>query len=555
MRTCLIEIENLYKSFHNKEPSAIDGLTAAIPKGKIVGIVGPDGAGKTTLFRLIAALLKPTEGRIVVDGHDTVEEAEAIHTEIGYMPQKFGLYEDLTVLQNLNLYADLRGVTGKEREESFEKLLEFTSLKPFTKRLARDLSGGMKQKLGLASTLIKKPKLLLLDEPTVGVDPLSRQELWKMVSSLREEGISVLWGTSYLTEAEACDTVLLLHEGKLLYFGEPHLLTERVRGRVFVTTPSIESRRRTIQELLKKEEIVDATLQGSEVRFVVKEGRAPPIEGTLVEPRFEDSFIDILGGAPKGESLLGELRAKSASSAPAIVVENITKRFGSFVAVDHVSFTVSRGEIFGLLGPNGAGKSTTFRMLCGLLPPSEGSATVNGVSLATATSLAKRQIGYMAQKFSLYGALSVKQNLEFFAGIYGLVGKEKEQAVDEMIKMFNLGPYLSSSAETLPLGFKQRLALAASNMHRPEILFLDEPTSGVDPLTRREFWSHIHALVERGVTVMITTHFMEEAEYCDRIALIYQGKVIHMGAPDSLKEEAKASTLEEAFIKLVDRHK
>jgi ABC-2 type transport system ATP-binding protein len=555
MRTCLIEIENLYKSFHNEEPSVIDGLTAAIPKGKIVGIVGPDGAGKTTLFRLIAALLKPTEGRIVVDGHDTVEEAEAIHSEIGYMPQKFGLYEDLTVLQNLNLYADLRGITAKEREESFEKLLEFTSLKPFTKRLARDLSGGMKQKLGLASTLIKKPKLLLLDEPTVGVDPLSRQELWKMVVSLREEGISVLWGTSYLTEAEACDTVLLLHEGKLLYFGEPHLLTERVKGRVFVITPSIDARRRTIQELLKKEEIVDATLQGSEVRFVVKEGRAPPIEGTPVQPRFEDSFIDILGGAPKGESLLGELRAKSNSNAPAIVVENITKRFGSFVAVDHVSFNVSRGEIFGLLGPNGAGKSTIFRMLCGLLPPTEGRAIVNGVSLGEATSLAKRQIGYMAQKFSLYGALSVKQNLEFFAGIYGLVGKEKEQAVDEMIKMFNLEPYLSVSAETLPLGFKQRLALAASNMHKPEILFLDEPTSGVDPLTRREFWGHIHALVERGVTVMITTHFMEEAEYCDRIALIYQGKIIHMGAPDSLKEEAKASTLEEAFIKLVDRHK
>lgn len=565
----LVQIQDLCKSFDRSLPPALQDIHATIPKGQIVGLAGPDGAGKTTLIRLIAGLLLPSKGSIRVAQYDTVQDAETIHDLIGYMPQKFGLYEDLTVIQNLILYADLRGVIGKERENVFEKLLAFTDLKSFQKRLAGDLSGGMKQKLGLACALIQKPSLLLLDEPSVGVDPISRRELWKMVQELLKEDISVVWSTAYLDEAERCDTVLLLNEGKLLYNGAPRDLNKRVEGRTFLISNIQKSRRSLLTFALKQPNIMDGIIQGSDIRIVTKEKTNEPlpheIEGEQIKlqqvaPRFEDAFIDILGGGPGGRSELAEKSPTIKEKKESVVqAKGLVKRFGSFTAVDHITFNVKSGEIFGLLGPNGAGKSTTFKMMCGLLRPNDGEAYVNGLNLQVAPSEARSHIGYMAQKFSLYGNLSVRQNLEFFSGIYNLRISVRREMIQEMIDIFELKQYLNDSAEVLPLGFKQRLALACSVMHRPGVLFLDEPTSGVDPITRREFWNHINGLVEKGVTVMVTTHFMDEAEYCDRIGLIYRSKMIAIGSPDELKERARnplmpSPTLEDAFIALIQQY-
>ncbi len=562
MKEPLVTISSLSKVFVKGGAPALEKIEGAIPHGEMIGVVGPDGAGKTTLLRLMAALLLPTEGRITIAGKDSVKDAEAIHQMTGYMPQKFGLYEDLTVMQNLNLYADLRSVMGEEKKETIERLLQFTNLGRFTGRLAGALSGGMKQKLGLACALIKKPTLLLLDEPSVGVDPLSRRELWKMVNGLLDEGISVVWSTAYLDEAERCHTVLLLNQGKLLYHGTPQALTARVEGRVFKTLPIVENRRHLLKELLQEENVIDASIQGNTIRLVVQDKKMPPIDRglELVEaaPRFEDAFIDILGGSPDAESKLAALSPQvEVGEKEAVIAAGLTKKFGTFTAADQISFSAKRGEIFGLLGPNGAGKSTTFKMLCGLLRPTTGTAHINGKDLQIAPAEAREHIGYMAQRFSLYGILSVEQNLQFFSGAYNLTGKAQQEAVEKMGEIFALNPYFPISAEAIPLGFKQRLSLACATMHHPEILFLDEPTSGVDPITRREFWNHINGLVEKGVTVMVTTHFMDEAEYCDRVALINRGKILYLETPDRLKEMAKTPenpdpTLEDAFIYLIE---
>lgn len=562
----LVIIRGLSKSFSKELPPALDNINAELPKGHIIGLVGPDGAGKTTLIRLMAGLMLPSAGTITVDGLDTVKEAQQLSHLLGYMPQKFGLYEDLTVQQNLNLYADLRNVVGEQRQEEFKKLLTFTALEPFTDRFAKDLSGGMKQKLGLACALVKAPTLLLLDEPSVGVDPISRRELWKMVHALVAEGITVVWSTSYLDEAERCDTVLLLNEGKLLFYGPPREMAKRVDGRTFLIKNIKGNRRQVLFDVLRQDNVLDGVIQGSDVRIVTKEIRDPPVvleQGMQIistPPRFEDAFIDILGGGPKEFSVLAANTSQiEVSHKDIIIAEGLTKKFGNFTAADDITFKVEQGEIFGLLGPNGAGKSTTFKMMCGLLQPNAGEAIVNGVDLQSAPSKARSHIGYMSQKFSLYGNLSVFQNMEFFSGIYNLYGAEQKKMVDQMIDIFNLKPFLDESADMLPLGFKQRLALSCAMMHCPEVLFLDEPTSGVDPITRREFWNHINGLVEKGVTVMVTTHFMEEAEYCDRIGLVYRSKLIQVGTPDQLKACAKTEknpspTLEDAFIHLIEEY-
>lgn len=567
----LVVITDVSKLFPGDPAPSLEAINVAIPAGQIVGMAGPDGAGKTTLIRLIAGLLQPTTGTITVNGIDTVRDPFALHQLIGYMPQKFGLYEDLTVMQNLNLYADLQGVTGKARSEAFDRLLDFTGLQPFTDRLARALSGGMKQKLGLACALVRKPTLLLLDEPSVGVDPISRRELWKMVQQLLDEGISAIWSTAYLDEAEHADTVLLLDQGKILYSGPPAQFSKRVEGRTFIIENIPGSHRKVLESVLQQGHIADGVIQGSAVRIVAKEASNCPVGEdfpsfdrqlaiTSVPPRFEDAFIDILGGIPVRESALAKYTKPIIERKPNIVeARGLTKKFGAFTAADAITFSIKSGEIFGLLGPNGAGKSTTFKMLCGLLKPTSGQAFVNGLDLQKAPSEARSHIGYMAQKFSLYGDLSVRQNLDFFSGIYNLRGAHRRKTVREMIEIFKLDEYLNVNAGALPLGFKQRLALSCSVMHNPQVLFLDEPTSGVDPITRREFWMHINGLVEKGVTIMVTTHFMDEAEYCDRIALVYRSQVIHIGTPDDLKALAKRPdlpnpTLEDAFITLIEQH-
>jgi ABC-type multidrug transport system ATPase subunit len=573
-RHSLVEAKAISKRFAQDGRPAVDRLDLRVAAGEVTGLVGPDGAGKTTLMRLLAGLLLTDEGTLSVCGCDPREEVAELRGTISYMPQRFGLYEDLTVQENLDLYADLRGVTGDEREETFDRLLEFTSLAPFTGRLAGKLSGGMKQKLGLACALVQRPRLMLLDEPSVGVDPISRRELWRMVYDLVDEGIGVVWSTAYLDEAERCASVLLLNEGRALYHGPPKELTARVEGRTFLAYDASERRRKILTQALRRPEIIDAVIQGSSVRLVVKAGEQPPKPDELgtsdtqikpTPPRFEDAFVDLLGGAHKVESPLGDIshhrEQETAGDARQILVEarQLTKRFGDFTAADAISFRIERGEIFGLLGPNGAGKSTTFKMMCGLLAPTEGSAEVAGCDLYRAGGAARSRLGYMAQKFSLYGDLSVWQNLRFFSGIYGVPRGRRRETMDRMVETFVLEDYLDVNSGQLPLGFKQRLALACAVMHDPPVLFLDEPTSGVDPLTRRDFWSHINAMVERGVTVMVTTHFMDEAEYCDRIGLIYQGHLIAEGSPDDLKDRVRGGeraepTLEEAFIALVEEY-
>lgn len=565
MNEILVQIDSITKIFSKDLPPALENISAIIPKGQMVGLAGPDGAGKTTLMRLIAGLLLPTSGTIQVNGYDTVKDATVIPFLIGYMPQKFGLYEDLTVAQNLNLYADLRNLPQKERQEVFKKLLSFTGLTPFTGRLAGALSGGMKQKLGIACALVRKPSLLLLDEPSVGVDPVSRRELWEMVQELLSDGISVIWSTAYLDEAERCSNVLLLNEGKLLFEGDPKQLTQRVEGRTFKIGNIQGGRRTLLIETLNQSNILDGIIQGQELRITTRtkeehpiiKKMEPPLSLEATPPRFEDAFMDILGGGPGGTSKLADQMPQLISNQEIIVeANNLSKKYGSFTAVDAVSFQIKQGEIFGLLGPNGAGKSTIFKMMCGLIKPTQGKATVNGYDLQQAPGVARSQLGYMAQKFSLYGNLSVQQNLNFFSGIYNLSGKRQKEAIDQMIDIFNFQDFLNTNAEMLPLGFKQRLALSCAVMHRPRVLFLDEPTSGVDPITRREFWNHINGLVEKGITVMVTTHFMDEAEYCDRIGLVYQSKLIRLGTPEELKKEAATKehpepTLEEAFIELI----
>jgi len=550
---------------------ALDGLSATIRPGMITGLVGPDGAGKTTLLRLIAGLLRPTVGRITVLGHDMASDAASTHAAIGYMPQRFGLYEELSVVENLDLFADLHAMTSALRTERVLRLLRFTGLGPFKERLAGQLSGGMKQKLGLACALLSRPRLLLLDEPSVGVDPSSRRELWAIVSAMLEEGgadgMAVVWATAYLDEAARCGEVLLLHEGRLLAQGPPSAFVASLAGRVFRLSVPTGERRAVARRAAANPAVLDVVVTGDALRVVLREGRAIPTAQELggetldpVPPRFEDGFIARLAPPPRLASPSPRGRGAggggAASQQNAITVSDLVRRFGTFTAVDHVSFTVRRGEIFGLLGPNGAGKSTIFRMLCGLLRPSAGEAQVAGADLLRAPAEARARIGYMAQRFSLYAELSVLENLRFFARVYGLGRAAQASAIDAALSSFDLRGTAASVAGELPLGMKQRLALAAALLHAPGILFLDEPTSGVDPLTRREFWARIGTLADSGVTILVTSHFMDEAEYCDRLGIVNQGRLAAVGTPADLRARVRTDalpdpTLEDAFIALV----
>jgi len=572
----MISIEDIGKFFVSgkKKIPALKNVTAKIADGRITGLVGPDGAGKTTLLRFFCGLLAPSEGRVLVSGLNPTADADAIHAIVGYMPQRFGLYEDLSVMENLNLQADLRNVPPKERKTRYEELLSFTNLGPFTRRLAGRLSGGMKQKLGLACTLLARPPVLLLDEPAVGVDPVARRELWRMVRELLSPARLIVWSTAYLDEAEACDSVLLLNEGELLYDGPPGDLSAKAKGQVFLIEGAADMRRALIVPVMRRENTLDTVIQGSRVRVLTRDrgeelrknlvslAREADLPGPIfcrpAEPRFEDAFMDALGGARLGNPAVADFFNPGNSVENAVEARNLSRRFGDFVAVDGVSFTIRRGEIFGLLGPNGAGKSTTFKMLCGLLPPTSGGCSIVGIDFSEAPGAARSRLGYMAQKFSLYGELSVKRNLDFFSGAYGLSGAKRKEVVKRVAEAFDLSRYLRAPAQSLPLGYKQRLAMGCAIMHGPDVLFLDEPTSGVDPVTRREFWTYINEAALRGVTVMVTTHFMDEAEYCDRVALVYRGKVVAAGTPDELKVEVADAahpdpTLEDAFIRLIEQ--
>jgi len=580
---------------------ALNGVSLSVDHGTLTALVGPDGAGKTTLIRLAAGLLAADSGAIEVLGIDVKLNPQKIQDRIGYMPQRFGLYEDLTVQENLNLYADLHGVSMDERSERYPRLMEMTALGPFTGRLAGRLSGGMKQKLGLACTLVRSPELLLLDEPTVGVDPLSRRELWEIILQLvNERGLTVFLSTSYLDEAERCGQIIVLHEGNRLAQGRPSDVSGLAAERTFLAASPADQRARTLQaRLLDQPSIVDALPEGGNVRIVTKYrggriedelGSESPLAGatiTAVPPRFEDGFMVLLEQTRRREHRqeAGETRTQidkegrrsekraerfDSSSSPilpvslspdlarvaVVQVRDLVRKFGSFTAVDHVNFEVHRGEIFGLLGPNGAGKTTTFRMLCGLLPATSGVLQVAGMDLRRARASARQKVGYVAQKFALYAQLTVRENLEFFASAYNLRGSQKQRRIEWAMKEFGLFTFVDLPSGHLPGGYKQRLAMAAALLHEPETLFLDEPTSGADPMTRRDFWRRIVSLAEQGVTVVVTTHFMEEAEYCDHVAIMDAGRVLAQGTPAEIRlhgrVDGREPTMEDAFIAIVE---
>jgi ABC-2 type transport system ATP-binding protein len=428
----------------------------------------------------------------------------------------------------------------------------------------------MKQKLGLACTLVRSPELLLLDEPTVGVDPLSRHELWQIIRQLIKEGLTVLLSSSDPAEAETCDYVLVLNEGKKLMNAPPAEVSGLARGRSFLAQPPEGIKAREFQaRLLAERSVIDAVPECGQVRLVSQTecsgSDTNQFAGVAVRPtpaRFEDGFMVLLhqarGAAAAEKAAYAPLEPQIAGAAAESVVEvhELVRRFGKFTAVDRVSFFVKRGEIFGLLGPNGAGKTTTFRMLCGLLPASAGTLQVAGVDVRQARASARERLGYVAQRFSLYGQLTVGENLDFFARAYGLDGDQRRQRVAWALSQFKLEPFVRLPSAQLPGGFKQRLAMAAALLHRPGILFLDEPTSGADPFARREFWLRITALAGSGVTVIVTTHFMAEAEYCDRALILDGGIVLAHGTPAELRalapvQDGRMATMEDAFVAIV----
>lgn len=569
----VLVFDRVSKAFRSgkRTVQALKGVSGRCRSGFVTGLIGPDAAGKTTLMRIIAGLLLPDEGSLTVLGLDVAAKPLQVQNVLGYMPQRFGLYGDLTVQENLDLYADLQAVPKAERQERYVELLHMTGLGPFTGRLARDLSGGMKQKLGLACTLVRAPRLLLLDEATVGVDPVSRRELWQIVYRLVErEGLSVVLSTAYLDEAERCQEIIIMHEGKVLGQGPPASFSSEMEGRTFKALTPRSDKRRLQARLSTLEEVTDATVQADGLRLVLRKGATAealkaaaspePLHLLPVDPRFEDRFVDWLRTRPRRPAHTGNgLPDRSAvgSGDAVILVKDVKRRFGNFYAVKGISFAVQHGEVFGLLGANGAGKSTTFRMLCGLLPPSEGTLKVAGEDLRRAAARARARIGYMAQHFSLYADLSVYENLRFFSTVYGLHGRKQRERINWALNEFELQTYIDTTSGQLPLGYRQRLALAASLMHSPEILFLDEPTSGVDPLARREFWHRINGLAEQGVTLLVTTHFMEEAEYCDRLVIMAHGEILAEGTPEEMKErfrspERPQPTMEDAFVALLD---
>jgi len=520
--------------------TAVDSLTLHIPEGELFGLIGSDGAGKTTTLRMLAGILDPSGGELSVLGHPYPSQVEKVHDHIGYMSQRFGLYPDLTVAENISFYADIFGVKGHELHERTERLLTFSGLKNFTARQAGRLSGGMKQKLGLCCALIHKPRLLLLDEPTNGVDPVSRRDFWRILRELHDEKVTIVVATAYLDEASRCDRVGLIHDGRLIACDTPELLTGN--GTVSLEELVIGS--------ISNSSDLPPPFQGAGGDGVVLGVSTSYQRGTHPPPSLplEGGGIESLQSA--------HLPLEGSGEPPAVVLDHLTKRFDSFTAVDAISLNVPRGQIFGFLGPNGAGKSTTIRMLCGILAPTSGSGSVAGFDIATQPERIKENIGYMSQRFSLYEDLTVEENIAFYGGVYRIPAQRLKERTEWVIGMAGLTDRRRSLAHELSCGWRQRLALGCAILHEPAIVFLDEPTSGVDPLSRRTFWRLIRSLAEDGVTVFVTTHYMDEAEYCDRLALIYHGGVAATGTPLELKQErahgGALPSLEDVFIGLIE---
>ncbi|MGA1845870.1 ATP-binding cassette domain-containing protein [Deferribacter abyssi] len=519
----ILKVENITKRF--KKSFSLKDISFTLSKGEILGLVGPDGAGKSTLMKIIANVMDFDEGKLYLFDKeiDRKKNYDILKDRIAYMPQGLGLnlYQKLSVEENIDFFAELKGLDIEEIRDRKDRLLRVTGLDRFRKRLAMNLSGGMKQKLGICCSLIHKPELIILDEPTVGVDPISRRELWDLfMDFVNRENLTVIISTSYLDEAERCDKVIFLHDGMIKYYG-------RVGKKLFENINVVEKPVSSYEVKHYYEKYRGVRFRRNIVRYIIKKFEDKE-KNFLVEPVFEDiimnqletKYLDVdfprINSNFKGDDI--------------IVLDKISKTFGDFYALKEISFSVKRGEIFGLLGPNGAGKTTLIKILTGLYKQSDGTFEVFG---RNSLKQLKYKIGYMSQKFSLYSDLSVEENIEYYANIYGVKSLEK---FENIIKTIGLSNYKKEIVKRLPLGFKQRLALICSILHMPEIVFLDEPTSGVDPVERDVFWQLITKLSRAGITVIVTTHYMSEAEYCDRIALISAGQLIALDEPEKLKK-------------------
>ena len=560
-----ITLQSVSRFEKGAQDAILKSVSADLREGRLIALVGADGSGKTTLMRVMAGLLKPQKGTVRIFGEELYSEhLSQLQSFCGYMPQQFGLYTDLSVEENLTLYADLFGLSDLDRKERFAELLSMTGLTDFTARPAGKLSGGMKQKLGLACALLNRPKILLLDEPSVGVDPLSRRELWAILKKNVQSGaMTVVVATTYMDEASLCDDVLIVENGEVVLHNTPEAIASLAEGLSFNVNIAKGRRVRDVQaQLLDDTDLVlDAVPRAGSVRVLIKNQS----DRALLEQRHHICLQPTASGLEEGYLVnrakasrihsykkIGDDFSSSISSTeekPIVVAKDLVRRFGSFTAVDRTSFEVKSGEIFGLLGPNGAGKTTTFKMLCGLLKVTEGELEVAGVNVRHSSDQAREQLGYMSQKFALYADLSVSENFDFFASAYGLSGNEKEERIDFLIKEFDLQSFQNTQAKNLPGGIKQRFAMAVALIHKPKLLFLDEPTSGADVLTRRQFWRWITALSHMGTSIIVTTHFMEEALYCDRLLIQDAGLPLIMGSPEEVR--GQCTTMDEAFIQIV----
>ena len=476
-----IEVNSISK--HYGKVQALRDVSFSVGKGEVFGLIGPDGAGKTSMYRILCSLLLPDAGTATVDGYDVVSQMKEIRKRVGYMPGKFSLYQDLTVEENLKFFATLFNTTVEENYDSIKAI--YSQLERFKNRRAGALSGGMKQKLALCCALVHQPSVLFLDEPTTGVDPISRTEFWEILAQLKARDITIVASTPYLDEVRSCERVAFLSEGIIRGIGTPEEILTEFRD-VF-NPPSIEHE--------------GSNKVGNEAENVIE-------------------------------------------------VEHLVKAFGTFRAVDDISFTVKRGEIFGFLGANGAGKTTAMHMLTGLNQPTSGTGRVVGFDIRTEYEEIKKHIGYMSQKFSLYEDLTVAENISLFAGIYGMQDDEIRHKTDALLQRLNFAEHRNTLVSNLPLGWKQKLAFSVSIFHEPGVVFLDEPTGGVDPATRRQFWELIYDAAERGITVFVTTHYMDEAEYCDRISIMVDGKIKALGTPDELKRNLNQPDMNHVFTYL-----
>ena len=528
-----VEVNHIYKSYGKKASTplsdrrgdggdALADVSFSVSKGEVFGLIGPDGAGKTTMFRILCSLLLPEAGTAVVDGFDVVRQMRQVRSRVGYMPGKFSLYQDLTVEENLKFFATLFGTTVEAGYDSIKAI--YSQIERFKDRKAGALSGGMKQKLALSCALVHQPSVLFLDEPTTGVDPVSRKELWQMLLTLKERGITIVASTPYLDEVRCCERVAFLDQGKLRGIGSP--------DEILTQFASVFCPKSLTPNPSPKERGVDSS----------SADRGDKAWGV------DSSSADRTDDKGNHSPLLG--RGVGGEAEAVISVSHLVKAFGTFHAVDDISFTVKKGEIFGFLGANGAGKTTAMHMLTGLNQPTSGTGRVVGFDIRTEYEQIKKHIGYMSQRFSLYEDLTVAENIRLFAGIYGMKSEEIGRKTDELLERLQFADHKDALVRSLPLGWKQKLAFSVSIFHEPGVVFLDEPTGGVDPATRHQFWELIYEAARRGITVFVTTHYMDEAEYCDRISIMVDGKISALGTPDELKQRFQQPDMDHVFTYL-----